>query len=260
MMMDHNNPTAPSLPEDPDQARKQRERDFHNKEFSTTGRKAADVAYGAAATANRRFLERALKRARGSVVLEYGCGPGTYSFQYADVASRVVGIDISDTAVDRARARAAERGTTNTEFHRMDCESPDLPPASFDLICGRAILHHLDLDRSFSTIRRLLKPGGSALFLEPLGHNPAVNLFRRLTPSMRTVDEHPLLRRDLATARRYFDQVDVEPFAMLTVFAAPLLKVPGFSPVFRAIEFADRGLLRLPGVRWQGWTSIWSFK
>ena len=258
--MDPHNPTAAHLPQDPGQARKQRERDFHNREFATTGRKAAEAAYGAAATANRLFLERALQRARGAAVLEYGCGPGTYSFQYADVASLVVGIDISDTAVDRARARAVERGAANTEFHRMDCENPDLPPASFDLICGRAILHHLDLDRSFSTIRRLLKPGGSALFLEPLGHNPAVNLFRRLTPSMRTVDEHPLLRADLAIARRYFSQVDVEPFALLTVFAAPLLKLPGFSPVFRAIEFADRGLLRLPGVRWQGWTSIWSFK
>lgn len=193
-------------------------------------------------------------------MLEYDRGPGTYSFQCADVASRVVGIDISDTAVDRARARATELGTTNTEVHRMDCENPDLPPASFDLICGRAILHHLDLDRSFSTIRRLLKPGGSVLFLEPLGHNPAVNLFRRLTPSMRTVDEHPLLRRNLAIACRYFDQVGVEPFAMLTIFAAPLLKVPGFNPVFRAIEFADRGLLKLPGLRWQGWTSIWSFR
>lgn len=258
--MDPSNPTAAHLPEDPDQARKRRERDFHNKEFSSTGRKAADVAYGAAATPNRLFLEMAIERARGASVLEYGCGPGTYSFQYAEVASRVVGIDISDTAVERARARAAERGAANTEFHRMDCESPDLAPASFDLICGRAILHHLDLDRSFSTIRRLLRPGGSALFLEPLGHNPAVNLFRRLTPSMRTVDEHPLLRRDLATARRYFGQVNVEAFALLTVFAAPLLKVPGFTPVFRAIEFADRGLLKLPGIRWQGWTSIWSFR
>jgi SAM-dependent methyltransferase len=243
-----------------DEARKQRERDFHNQEFASTGRKAASAAYGAADTPNRIFVERALQRARGADVLEYGCGPGTYSFQYAEVARKVVGIDISDTAVEHARQRAAARGTTNTEFHRMDCESPDLPNGSFDLICGRAILHHLDLDRSFSTIRRLLKPGGSALFLEPLGHNPAINLFRRMTPSMRTVDEHPLLRGDLATARRYFENVEMEPFALMTVFAAPLMKAAALRPAFRMIEGADRALLKLPGLRWQAWTSIWSFR
>ncbi len=243
-----------------DEARKQRERDFHNRDFASTGRKAANAAYGVARTANRLFLAQALDRARGADVLEYGCGPGTYSFQYADVARRVVGIDISDTAVEKARARAVDRGASNTEFYRMDCENPDLPPASFDLICGRAILHHLDLDRSFSTIKRLLKPGGSALFLEPLGHNPAINLFRRLTPSMRTVDEHPLLRRDLSTARRYFGQVEVEPFVFLTLFVAPLAGATLMKPLVGALEWADRGLLKLPGIRWQGWTSIWSFR
>ncbi len=258
-MDDQINPAA-GPPVIGDEARKRREREFHNRDFASTGRKAANAAYGVAETANRLFLAQALERARGVTVLEYGCGPGTYSFQYADVAQRVVGIDISDTAVEQARARAVVRGTTNTEFHRMDCEDPDLPPASFDLVCGRAILHHLDLDRSFSTIKRLLKPGGSALFLEPLGHNPAINLFRRLTPSMRTVDEHPLLRGDLTTARRYFDRVEVEPFVFLTLFVAPLATSPVIKHLVHTLEWADRGLLKLPGIRWQGWTSIWSFR
>src|SRR3546814_4334755 len=43
---------------------------------------------------------------------------------------------------------------------------------------------------------RVLRPGGRAVFIEPLGLNPAIELYRRFTPSARTPDEHPLLRRD----------------------------------------------------------------
>ena len=61
--------------------------------------------------------------------------------------------------------------------------------------------------RGAREIARTLKPGGTALFIEPLGHNPAHQLYRRMTPSMRTADEHPLLQSDLASARRHFGEV-----------------------------------------------------
>ena len=41
-------------------------------------------------------------------------------------------------------------------------------------------------------ISRILKPNGKLLFIEPLGTNPLINFYRKLTPKSRSKDEHPL--------------------------------------------------------------------
>jgi hypothetical protein len=48
-----------------------------------------------------------------------------------------------------------------------------------------------DLSLACSEIARVLRPGGPAIFVEPLGHNPLINAYRKRTPALRTVDEHP---------------------------------------------------------------------
>lgn len=42
------------------------------------------------------------------------------------------------------------------------------------------------------------------MFFEPLGHNLLINLYRRLTPELRTEDEHPLVACDLERLVNYF--------------------------------------------------------
>jgi hypothetical protein len=64
-----------------------------------------------------------------------------------------------------------------------------------------------------------LKTGGEGLFLEPLGHTPLINLYRRFTPRFRTPDEHPLVISDFELARRYFGSVDAEFFHLTSFFA-----------------------------------------
>ena len=81
---------------------------------------------------------------------------------------------------------------------------------SFDLVCGSGILHHLDLPAAMRELARVLRPSGRAVFMEPLGHNPAINAFRNRTPELRTPDEHPLLGKDLKLCRRYFGSVEVK--------------------------------------------------
>ena len=43
--------------------------------------------------------------------------------------------------------------------------------SKFDYVVGRGIIHHLDLTVSFRD-KTVLKPGGRAMFVEPLGANP----------------------------------------------------------------------------------------
>ena len=52
---------------------------------------------------------------------------------------------------------------------RHEREALDLPEASFDLVCGSGILHHLALERAYGEVARVLAPTGSAVFSEPLG-------------------------------------------------------------------------------------------
>jgi SAM-dependent methyltransferase len=139
----------------------------------------------------------------------------------------------------------------------MNAESLDFEADSFDLICGTAILHHLDLNRALAELARTLRPGGMALFMEPLGHNPVINLYRHLTPHMRTIDEHPLLMRDLQLARRYFHGVRPHFFSLQSLMAVPFRRRRFFRRLLTALETADAALFRLlPFARRYAWQVV----
>ena len=110
---------------------------------------------------------------RGKVILEYGCGSTTRAKQLLDRgAARVMAFDVSPTEVEAARERARAQGIADrTEFMVADAHALPFPPDSFELIVGWSILHHLDLRHALSELRRVLEPGGVAVFTEPLAHN-----------------------------------------------------------------------------------------
>jgi SAM-dependent methyltransferase len=125
----------------------------------------------------------------------------------------------------------------------MNAERTDFPESTFDIVCASAVLHHLDLAAALPEIRRILKPGGRGCFLEPLGHNPAINLYRRLTPHLRSPNEHPLVAADLRRIRELFPRVQTTFFCLASFAAIPLRRTPLFAPVLSALEKLDRILL-----------------
>jgi SAM-dependent methyltransferase len=203
--------------------RADREREFHDHRFADDPRTRLGPVYRAAAAGRRRYRSLAVELGTGADVLEVGCGRGGFSRVLGSAARSVVGVDLSPVAVEQARAAAAASGA-DVEYRVMDAEALVFPDASFDLVCGSGVLHHLDLERVAEQITRVLRDGGSALFLEPLGHNPLVNLFRRITPRLRSLDEHPLLEADLEALGGRFGEMSVERFALLTPLAAPLMR------------------------------------
>lgn len=145
-------------------------------------------------------FEAEITNARGQTVLDYGCGNGEYTLALLKAgAAEVHGIDISQPYVERAADAARQAGFPDTafKFQVMDAHELSFDDNMFDLVLGRGILHHLDIDRALSELERVLKPGGRAVLLEPLAGNPLLKLFRVLTPAARTADERPLSRRDL---------------------------------------------------------------
>jgi len=232
----------------------QKEAEFHDRTFGDeTVRQAADKYYSLMDVHRQyymRFLRENCPRGR---VLEFGCGPRSYSSISGAKGATVVGIDISPVAIqeynhNRTRNAAPGGGCV------MNAEGLAFRNGTFDLVSGIAILHHLDLDKTYRELARAMKPGGKAIFLEPMGHNPLINVYRRMTPKMRTEDEHPLMVGDVNAARRYFDDVRVVPFNMLALGAVPFRSTPLFRPVLAVLRALDRALFTIPYMRRHAWT------
>jgi hypothetical protein len=66
----------------------------------------------------------------------------------------------------------------------------------------------------------VLKPGGKAVFIEPLAHNPISNMWRRLSPSARTPDELPLSYYEISEMGKHFSSVECQEFALLTLLSS----------------------------------------
>ncbi len=158
-------------------------------------------------------------------MLEYGCGPGSQSFTLAEMGAEVTAIDISDVAIELAGKVAQDRGLT-IDYRVMNAEDLQFGDNTFDKVCGSGILHHLDLEKAYNEIYRVLKTDGTAFFFEPLGHNPIINYYRNRTPQLRTVDEHPLMLKDIEMAGNLFKKVKVHYYHLSSIAAS---FVPGVS-------------------------------
>lgn len=144
-------------------------------------------------------LEDHLSDLDGKRVLDLGCGRGERSLALLERGATIDGIDISPVYIGQAESEAHTAGFPANRYAFVAGDAHRLPydDASFDFVVGDGILHHLDLDVALGEVHRVLKPGGRALFREPLLDNPLLKLFRALTPKARTEDELPLSAADL---------------------------------------------------------------
>lgn len=234
--------------------RQERERAFHDALYADGGREAAARFYSVFSQTEQEFRDQVHARAAGRRVLEIGCGLAALAFDLSPVADSVLGIDISPVAVERSRARADELGLANLQFATMDAEALEVEDGGVDLVFATGVLHHLDVARAGAELARVLSPGGSALFLEPMGHNPVINAYRNRTPSMRTPDEHPLVRSDFALLEKWFQTVDTRFQHLSTLASVPLRSRPFHAKLVRALHRADDALFRVvPALRYHAW-------
>lgn len=241
----------------PAEAVRDREKRFFDREFACGVRDSLSRFYVVAAASGKCYEQRIFAHCQGKRVLEYGCGTGSSAFALASQATEVVGIDISEVAIVRARQHAAAVRAARTHFLTMDAENTSFESASFDMVCGSGILHHLDVGRALREVARILKPDGTAVFVEPMGHNPAINLFRRLTPGLRTQDEHPLVARDLRLMGRFFGRTEHQFFNLFSLPAFVLNGHPAFLGVLRRLDELDRRAFRWsPSLGLMAWLAV----
>ena len=242
---------------------KARERAFHDARFkeAVDPRHRLAKYYAVTATSTALFRQLVAEGAKpGHNFLEYGCGTGGDFAFYKQLGCNVHGIDISSEAIVKAQAQAALHGMV-ANYSVQDAESTQFPDGTFDLVAGQGILHHLDLERSLSELARITKSTGTCVFSEPLGHNPLINLFRKLTPKLRTPDEHPLVHADFELMRRYFEDVSVKRFYLSALLAAMLRRTPLFHPAYRWLLRVDDFLFkRFPRLGNHAWICIITLK
>ena len=124
-----------------------------------------DEAESGVVAAHLRRYQFALPWCDGKDVLDAACGAGYGSALLATVARRVVGVDISEDAVDYARRRYA---APNVEFRRLDLHCLELPATSFDVVCSFETIEHLaDRDEYLRGVVRVLRPHGAFLVSTP---------------------------------------------------------------------------------------------
>src|SRR6516165_3784047 len=100
---------------------------------------------------------------RGCNVLDLGCGFGWFCrWARQQGAARVLGIDVSEKMLARARAASEDGAITYT---RLDMEHLELPPASFDVVYSSLALHYVENLRGLmAQAHRTLIPGGRLVF------------------------------------------------------------------------------------------------
>jgi ArsR family transcriptional regulator len=104
-------------------------------------------------------------------VADLGCGEGYLAMEASRWAERVVGIDVSETTLARARAVAQANGLKNVSFKKGDIEDLPLPDGSVDVALLSQALHHAK--EPFQAIReavRILAPSGTLLLLDLKAH------------------------------------------------------------------------------------------
>jgi SAM-dependent methyltransferase len=100
----------------------------------------------------------------GETVLDLGSGVGFDCFLAAGKVGstgRVIGVDMTDAMLEKARANAEKAGLGNVEFRKGDIEALPVEADSIDVVISNCVLNLVpDKDRAFREIHRVLKPGG----------------------------------------------------------------------------------------------------
>jgi SAM-dependent methyltransferase len=131
---------------------------------SYTGSTPAPWDIGRPQPAFVRLADEGLLRGR---LLDSGCGTGENTLMAAARGAEAVGVDVAAPAIERARAKAAERGVA-ARFEVADALDLGRLGLTFDTIIDSGVFHVFDDDdraRYVASLASVLEPGGSCYLM-----------------------------------------------------------------------------------------------
>lgn len=106
----------------------------------------------------------------GRVLVDIGCGMGTFTVEAARRGARALGVDFAPEALPAAAAVARAEGAEQAWFARADAVRMPLRDQSADVVVAADITEHLDdatLRGVLGDVRRVLRSGGSLVVYTP---------------------------------------------------------------------------------------------
>jgi phosphatidylethanolamine/phosphatidyl-N-methylethanolamine N-methyltransferase len=106
----------------------------------------------------------------GGRILEVGVGTGITLPEYSR-QNRIVGIDLSEPMLRKARQRVIEQSLTNVEkLEVMDAEHLSFPDASFDVVVANHVISTVpNPEAALDECARILRPGGEMILISRIG-------------------------------------------------------------------------------------------
>jgi SAM-dependent methyltransferase len=101
---------------------------------------------------------------QGDTVVDLGSGAGNDCFVAREIAGetgKIIGIDMTEAMIDKARENAEKLGFNNVEFRLGDIEKMPMTANKADVVISNCVLNLVpDKEKAFDEIYRILKPGG----------------------------------------------------------------------------------------------------
>ena len=233
-----------------------REKEFHNRLQSKSKGRFENIFYKAIYNANEDFFDYLKINSINSNILDYGCGIGQSLQEVVKFnPKKIFGIDISEVSIQKAKD-SIQKSNSNVELLVDNCEKTKFNDSTFDIIYGSGILHHLDISLCLKEMHRILKPGGRFLFIEPLGTNPMINFYRKLTPNSRSKDEHPLINDDFELIKSNFNKLQIKYYGFFTLIFFPLYTTPKKSFNFKILKKIDQFLFKFDIFKKFAWSVL----
>ncbi|HEX2914045.1 MAG TPA: methyltransferase domain-containing protein [Chloroflexia bacterium] len=178
-----------------------------------------------------------LGKVRGKRVLDLACGVGYSSKALAERGAQVFSVDLSSQGLLKTLTRARQAKLAGQVIAtRSSVEQLPFADESFDAVFAQNFLMHVSAESVGREVWRVLKPGGKAVFVEPLAHHPLVKLYRTLFSSYKGTKPRWSSRDDLKTLATPFRQVETRGFYLSSALASvnfvqqrPFLLKPAFA-------------------------------
>ncbi len=111
----------------------------------------------------------------------------------------------------------------------MDCEKTDFENNKFDLVFDYGTFSSIDITKALSEIIRFLKASGSLIAIETYGHNPLMNIKRKINVLLgkRTAwaAQHIMRKKDWEFVSQHFESCKIKYFGAISYFFLPVVKI-----------------------------------